>query len=816
MKRPLLPIVLWFAGGILASSFLNGPWELPCAAAWCLAVAALALPNKRSQILPALLFASGLALHTFHTDTISPVDLRRIAGSEPVLAQIEGTLAAPPQTRAHRYGEIETERTTAVLNARRLRLDGGNWQPVHGRVALSTPGVLDARFHARSAVRLNGILQVPATPVDASLFDYRRHLARQGIHHQFKTESTAEWTLAQLAGSSAAPGWQERFSAWARGNLARGLPEEDEALRLLWAMTLGWRMGLTDEVSEPFMKSGTMHVFAISGLHVALMAGCLLGLLRLLKVPRAWCAYLVIPWLWFYTGATGWPASAIRSSAMMSVVIAGWSLRRPGDLLNSLAGAALLVLLWDPLQLFQTGFQLSFSVVLSLALFGPVFNGLRRRLLQPDPLLPDELRPKWKKVLGEPVHYLTASFTTSLAAWLGSLPLAALYFHYLTPVSLLANVVIIPLSGLALTSCLASVLTGPWLPPVSELFNHSAWFWMRLMIEASERAADLPAAWCHVAAPSPLLLLLYYGTLISVLSGWWRHRTWRPWLATATTALAALWVAQWCWHRGGGTLTILPVGGGDAIFHQPRHGGPRSLIDGGDDSSARYVTVPFLRSRGVNRLPDLLLSHGDIRHVGGLDRILAGFTVDRTHASHVNFRSGAYKRALVELEEANRLRRLSAGDRWGNWRVLHPASDSRHSQADDNALVLMASLEGFEVLLMSDLGFPGQDELLNRHPNLSADIVVAGLPVQTEPAAEGFLHVVNPRVVVICDADYPATQRAGTELRERLARHDRRVLYTSDTGAVHVRWRSARCAIQTSRNRDRIVLEARHPAFLKP
>src|SRR5260221_6202756 len=139
-------------------------------------------------------------------------------------------------------------------------------------------------------------------------------------------------------------------------------------------MTLGWKTALNNEVADPFMRSGTMHIFAISGLHIALIAGILVSLLRVLKVPRAACGLIVIPLIWAYTGVTGWQASAIRSTVMMTIIIAGWSLKRPSDLLNSLAAAAFIILLWEPQQLFQASFQLSFSVVLSLALFGRHFD----------------------------------------------------------------------------------------------------------------------------------------------------------------------------------------------------------------------------------------------------------------------------------------------------------------------------------------------------------------------------------------------------------------------------------------------------------
>jgi competence protein ComEC len=115
-------------------------------------------------------------------------------------------------------------------------------------------------------------------------------------------------------------------------------------------MTLGWRTALTEDVSRSFVESGTMHVFAISGLHIALLAGVMVAMLRLCRVDRSIAGGVVVPALWFYVAATGWQPSAVRSAVMTTVVVGSWMLRRPGDGLNSLALAAVIILVADPGQ----------------------------------------------------------------------------------------------------------------------------------------------------------------------------------------------------------------------------------------------------------------------------------------------------------------------------------------------------------------------------------------------------------------------------------------------------------------------------------
>jgi beta-lactamase superfamily II metal-dependent hydrolase len=115
---------------------------------------------------------------------------------------------------------------------------------------------------------------------------------------------------------------------------------------------------------------------------------------------------------------------------------------------------------------------------------------------------------------------------------------------------------------------------------------------------------------------------------------------------------------------------------------------------------------------------------------------------------------------------------------------LHPDDSDRFTQGDDNTVVLRGEIEGVRVLLLSDLGKRGQNAVINRSPDLRAEIVISGLPNQSEPLAEALLDALQPQLIVITDSEYPASQRASLRLRERLAARNVPVLYTRETGAI--------------------------------
>jgi len=796
MKRPLLPVALCYVGGLLLAEAVQPPLNLLFIGTFLLLLATLVWGRSRHLLLWPLLVAAGWTNLVSRTVIVSPHDLRLVLGTEPALVTVRGTLEETPSLRIYERDGEETARSLVPLRVTALAR-GEEWQPAYGRIMVTTRSPLPSEFFAGREVEVCGVLSPPPSPIAPGLFDYRTYLARKGIYYQLKADGLRDWRAVDS--NTNRPPFTDRFLAWAQNTMARGLPVQDEPLRLMWAMTLGWKTALSGEINEPFMRSGTMHIFAISGLHIALIAGILVALLRVVRVPRMWCGVVVIPLIWFYTAATGWQSSAIRSTVMMTIIIGGWSLKRPSDLLNSLAAAGFIILLWDPQQLFQASFQLSFFVVLSIALFMPPQERLRDRLLAVDPLLAPDVMTRWQRCWRWTARCLTASLVTSLAAWLGSLPLSAYYFHLFSPVTLLANLIVVPLSSLTLACNLGSLICGDWLPWITELFNNAGWFLMLLMVKISRWATELPGAFYYVPAPSAFTFVVYYGLLIGTMSGWlWqREQRWRTIAGVFLITLFYGW--QVVATRQNVELTVLPLSGGHAEYLDARGKTTDWLMDCGDTNSFEFVVKPFLRAKGVNHLPRLLLTHGDLKHVGGAELLMGEFQCYDVFASSFRFRSPVYRRTFADLQrEPYKLQIANRGDQPNPWQVLHPGASDQFSQGDDGALVRLGEFHGVRILLLSDLGRNGQNLLLERTNNLRADVVVSGIPTLTDPLCEAFLDSARPRVIIVADSDLPATSRASERLKQRLAQRKITVLHTRDTGAVTISLRPDGCNLETA------------------
>ena len=795
MKRPLVAVVSCYATGLLLAEFFQPPLVALFAASFLVLVLAcraeasarrrvLVLEKLRPLLIWPLLALVGWTNLASRTAIVSPNDLRALLGDTNAIVTVRGTLIETPHLRITERDDRQTERSVTQVRVSALGRNA-NWQPACGSIIVTTPGAAGGNFFAGQPVEISGIIGQPPPPLAEGLFDYRDYLRTRGIYYQLKTSSTNDWQLG--ATPLLKPPLTDRFLNWSQRTLALGLPAEDEPLRLLWAMTLGWRTALTADISEPFLRAGTMHLFAIDGLRIALISGMLVALLRLLQISRAWCGVVAIPVIWFYTAATGWESSAIRASVMMTIVIGGWALKRPGDLINSLAAAAFIILLWEPRQLFEASFQLSFFVVLVIGLMLPPLNKMFDRLWQGDLLLPDELIPRWRRALIATLRMLSRYFALSFAAWMGSIPLAAKYFHLFSPVSTPANIVAVPLGTLALMSNLGALVCGTWFPWATGLFNHSAWFFMCAMTWVSELATKIPGAFFYVPAPSWLDIALFYAVLVGALSGWLFAPKRRIWSATALVLVVAGCAWHWQATRHEIELTVLPLNGGHAVWVDAPGRKNDWLVNCGDANAVGFTLKPFLRAQGVNHLSRLALTYGSARNNGGAVSLNELFGVAELVTSRIPFRSAAYREVVAKFNQPPaRHIVIQRGDHAGGWRVLHPATGEEFAHADDAALVLLAKFYRVRVLLLSDLGRDGQSALLGRTNDLRADVVIAGLPDAGEPLCDALLDAVQPKVIVVANSEFPANRRASRTLHERLDQRKIPVFYTRAAGAVKI------------------------------
>jgi competence protein ComEC len=796
--------------GIFVASLLSLNWRLGFMGTAVFGIASFFLKANRILLGVAFWFFLGASLLAFRYDVRNPNDLRRIIGDQPELVTIVGTLSDDPERRVLEQDRRTRYRTTARFSVQEIKHNGAS-MPAMGDVAISTPGFTPDDFVAGSKVEIDGVLSRPRGRLAPGLFNFEQYLKWQRVFFVLRTENTNDWRLNQSSATFSAATIYRGFNNWARRTLQRGIPQ-DENTRLLWAMTLGWRPGLTNEVSEPFQRTGTLHIFAISGLHIAMIAAILMKALQALRVSRNWAGGIAIPIIWFYTAATGWQASAIRSTIMSSVIIVGWMLKRPNNLLNSLAASAVLIFFWQAEQLFQTGFQLSFILLLGFAVWPglsphtpwpdptkylgqadteeferkPQFNVWTKVLARifesmtgRDPLLPADLRPAWRRRLDRPAIWLLSGVNLSIASLISSLPVIANYFNLISFSSIVANLVIVPVSGIALGSSMASLVFFR-VPFASEILNWVSWQTMAFMVWFCRALENISWTYEYVKAPGAVVIIAYYVGLIAMIRG--RIRI---------TAAAVVIVIGIPLYREATTTTVTLLPGSGVVFVDEPWSKNDFLVDCGRDQEIATIVKPFLRSCGVDRLPAVVLTHGDVEHVEGYSRLVREFDPTITYTSGARSRSRKYRDILSSLDATPKKHKVvSSGDVVGSWTILHPRAGADFPRADDEAIVVAGELAGKRVLLLSDLGRLGQQSLLATGEELKSDVVFAGVPTDGQALRPELMALLQPKLVALGGSD-ARTQRALRELRQRITNlvttfDERAVTITEQRGKVVV------------------------------
>lgn len=530
-RAPLLWLVLPFIAGLIlgkAGGCTAVFW--PLAGATLAAVIAIAAGGWRIPRLwtPALLAAmvlAGVASYSLHRSRLTAWE------------------TLPP--REARLG-LEVNRVFVSADARRasglatvVRADPHLRDLVGQRFYFSLTLRKGERPPTRSAV-ISTVGVLVTLPLSPPVDTFDGYLAGAGVNFRL--------TRGRVVTEERAAHPYYRFCARAADRchaiLGLGIAEKRPALAgLLRAMMLGATHELSHEQHTLFMQSGTMHLFAISGLNIGVIAGSLQAVLSLLRLS-AWIRFLVgAALLWLFVDITGAAPSAVRAFIMAVFLQAALVLRRPGNLLAALVASALAVLLISPLQVFSASFLMSYGIVASLLLLGlPLADAWQERW-KPWRHLPAAARSGWQRVLDAAWRTAASALAIGLATTLVSILTGVQFFRLLTPGAIAANLVLIPAAMLVTLGGFASVVCGlAGFTAGASVCNHAAALVLWL-IEALVRlsvqlpAAFLPARFAPAWAGQAALIVLMAALMAGYGCNWQRLGKWWPPFAVVALVL---------------------------------------------------------------------------------------------------------------------------------------------------------------------------------------------------------------------------------------------------------------------------------------
>ncbi len=396
--------------------------------------------------------------------------------------------------------------------------------------------------------------------------------------------------------------------------LRLGVESFPEQTGLLHAMLLGYRQAISPELYQIFSRTGTLHIFAISGQHAVILAAIFIAGLKIAGVARPRWGLLLIPALFLYIFTTGLQPSALRALAMAAVFFAAPLVGRRPDAPSSMALAAIFLLTLDPANISNPGFLLSFVVVCGLIMVhGWTIRQIRGLRLT-----------GWEAPLKQlsgphPVVAILRSIgmllLTSLAAWLFSAPITAWFFNTLSPSALIGNLAVIPLTFMIMLAGCLALFSGLFFAPIVALFNQANLLFISLLIWIVKGLSMLPGACRAVRAPSTLVVGLWYVGLLFFFTGPTR---WRKGSLVLVLCSVLLWSADH--FEPCRTIKVLREGDSAVALRLPRN---RWVLVTDGDSYNTTRTIRFLQKEGINRLYALVISdeQADVEAIQQLQKI---------------------------------------------------------------------------------------------------------------------------------------------------------------------------------------------------
>jgi len=647
MIRPITPLLIAFMTGILCSTLFPIP-DTPVrfALAFILLVILLvSIKTRRRTQFPLQLFSFFLVgileMNIYLYPHTGKDDIKKFIMSEKVT--VEGMICDNPQ--------VSPDRTELVVSSSRV-LRNGEYLPASGRLLLSIRE--SCRFHYGDVIRFTSRLRLPHNFGNPGGFDYERYLRFKGILVRGFVNDASGIVVLRSETGNPIRARLESFRDRVRKSIQEAAPDTEG--KIIQAMILGDQKEIPKDTMDKFSRTGTIHIIAISGFNIGIVAVFSIFVLRLFLKSSE---YLLLRWnmttmttffailvVILYTFIAGSGISVVRASIMVVLFMVAILINRERDLYNTLALAAFLILLVSPTSLFDISFQLSFAAVASLLFLMPRLTALLPTFPSADFL--SMTRREWllyhfKKVLRALILFSFAS----LSATLGTLPLIILYFNRLSLITLAANLLVVPVLGIiAIPFCLLIVLAVPISSTLTHFIVRISELLVRISLFIVDELAALPWSSVYVATPTILEIGAFYLLLISL--GFWldASRSKRERLPPRRAAL--VWKIIFAFllfffildglllhlrglHQGKLAVTAVDVGQGSAtLIRFP--GGKRMLVDGGgffDDSFdvGKYVLAPFLWHEKINRIDTVVLTHPHPDHLGGLLFILENFQV---------------------------------------------------------------------------------------------------------------------------------------------------------------------------------------------
>ncbi|TCT16363.1 competence protein ComEC [Natranaerovirga pectinivora] len=565
----------------------------------------------------------------------------------------------------------------------------------------------------------------------------------------------------------------KNFRSKVEENYYNLLAKEDAGI--ISAMVIGERRGLDGEIRELFQKSGIAHILAISGLHITLIGLFIFQLLKYMRINIRLSGIITIIFLIIYCIFTGASISTQRAVLMVSVLLGSYIFGRTYEIFSALALAGIILLIINPLFIFDVGFQLSFAAVLGIRIITPFLQSYI----------------KWD-------NKVIKLLCGSTAAYISTTPIIAFYYYEIPVYAIIVNILIIPLLSVLVPVAFLAGVVSFFSMTLGKILIGIVFFILQFIKFVSEFVSKMPIN--TILTGKPLLLTLIVLYLVIALIIYYSKSKKKQ--GFVILGMVGFFIFKTLVTPNYLEVTIIDVAQGDSIFITTPSK-KNIIIDGGgsifEEIGIRRI-LPFLKYNGINKIHYMFLTHSDLDHISGLIEIIDKVDVDYLFVSKTDYNNNLYVELMRKAKENNvSVVEILKGDslRIGEIFIecLFPKENTVVRGNNDYSLVLSLTYKDIKMLFTGDIERNQELQLLDFiTPHQILKVAHHGSRTSSN---EEFLEVVQPEIGLISYGMYNSYGHPHQEVIDRYHSYDTILYKTGRDGAIRLRTNGTKVYVST-------------------